>query len=397
MTRIIAFFLLRKKKVFAILLFMNITEIFLKDFRNFSELKLNLSDEVNIFLGRNAQGKTNILESVQFTSQLRSRAAKLGELIKLGQVESFVKVNFLRADVSQELAVELSAEKKSRRFFVNGNATRSKSFIGRLNTVMFSPEDLFMFKGAPAVRRQFLDNEISQASPAYFENLSSYNRLVTQRNNLLKKIREGTARKSNLAMWNEPLAEFAAAITTKRLISIDNLNTVANAIHRNISAQTENLIVKYEISGLDFDIEKNFYDATFKQKLFYWYGKNIVARTNADIERGTTTFGPHHDDLKFFIDDRELKLFGSQGQFRTTALSLKLSELEILKKAADEYPVLLLDDVMSELDAERREQLLKFLTQKKIQTLITATESKYFPSQNFGKIYTVNAGIVREI
>ena len=388
---------MHEKKVFDILQFMNVTEIFLKDFRNFSELRLNLIDEVNIFLGRNAQGKTNILESVQFTSLLKSRASRLGELIKWGQVESFVKINFLRADVSQELAVELSAEKKSRRLFVNGNAAQSRNFVGRLNTVMFSPEDLFMFKGSPAGRRQFIDSQISQASPNYFENLTSYNRLVTQRNNLLKKIREGTARKSDLAMWNEPLAKFAASITAERLIAIDKLNNIANDVHKNISAQTENLSVTYELNGLDFDLNKNFYDTTFKQNFAECYIKNFSARTNADIERGTTTLGPHHDDLKFFVDERELKLYGSQGQLRTTALSLKLSELELLKSAVGEYPVLLLDDVMSELDEERREQLLTFLTQKKIQTLITATESKYFPAQNFGKNFIVNAGTVREL
>ena len=371
---------------------MNVTEIFLKDFRNFSELKLSLSDEINIFLGRNAQGKTNILESVQFASLLKSRAARLGELIRWGQVESFVKINFRKADVSQDLAVELNAEKKSRRLFVNGNASRSKNFVGRLNTVMFSPEDLFMFKSSPAGRRQFLDSEISQASPNYFENLSSYNRLVTQRNNLLKKIREGTARSSNLAMWNEPLAKFAASITARRLIAVDNLNTVANAVHKNISAQTETLSVNYELGGLDFDLGKKFYDETFKNNLADWYMKNFSAGTNSDIERGTTTLGPHHDDLKFFVDGMELKLYGSQGQLRTTALSLKLSELELLRRAVGEYPVLLLDDVMSELDAERREQLLTFLTQKKIQTLITATESKYFPAQNFGTMFEVKAG-----
>jgi len=383
---------LHPPKVFDILPFMNVTEIFLKDFRNFSELKLNLSDEVNIFLGRNAQGKTNILESVQFASLLKSRAARLGELIKWGQIESFVKVNFKKADVSQDVAVELNAEKKSRRLLVNGNAERSKNFVGRLNTVMFSPEDLFMFKSSPASRRQFLDGEISQASPNYFENLASYNRLVTQRNNLLKKIREGTARTSNLAMWNEPLAKFAAAITSRRLIAVDCLNTVANSVHKKISAQNENLAVTYEICGLNFDFGKSFYKENFKKNLADWYMKNFSARTNTDIERGTTTLGPHHDDLKFFVDGNELKLFGSQGQLRTTALALKLSELELLKSAFGEYPVLLLDDVMSELDAERREQLLTFLLQKKIQTLITATESKYFPAPKFGTMFEVKAG-----
>ena len=378
---------MRRKKVFDILSAMKLTEIFLQNFRNFSELKLDLGDEVNIFLGRNAQGKTNILESVQFTSLLRSRAARLSELMKWGSKLTFVKINFRRADVSQELTVELNAEKKSRRLLVNGNAARSKNFVGRLNAVMFSPEDLFMFKGSPAGRRQFLDSEISQASPNYFENLASYNRLVIQRNNLLKKIREGTARKSNLEMWTEQIANYAAKITAERLTSVENLNESAELVHKNISAQNESLSIEYEIVGA----ENNFDD------LLNFYKKNFSARVNFDIERGTTTFGPHHDDLKFFVDGKELKLFGSQGQLRTTALSLKLAELELLKNSVGEYPVLLLDDVMSELDAERREQLLTFLSHKKIQTLITATEKKYFPAKNFGKVFEVCAGNVKEI
>lgn len=377
---------------------MYVTEIFLKNFRNISELHLHLNDGINIFLGRNAQGKTNILESVYFSSVLRSRAAKVYELIQWDNPAAFVKIKFSKADVSQELAIEISAESSRRRFLVNGDAVRSKDFIGRLNSVMFSPEDLFMLKGSPSGRRQFLDGEISQAAPIYYENLSSYNRIVTQRNNLLKKIREGTARKSELSMWNEQWAEYAAKIVLYRVIAVDKLNAIANGIYKNISAQDEDFSIVYKFSSLDFDVPlKDFYSSTFRKNLLAWYQKNIEEQSARDIERGNTGSGPHLDDLKFFINDRELKIYASQGQLRTAALSLKLSELEFLKTARGEYPLLLLDDVMSELDAERRTQLLILLTQKKIQTIITATEKKYFPAENFGKIFEVNAGIVTPI
>lgn len=372
---------------------MRVTEIFLKDYRNFDELKLDLGEGINIFLGRNAQGKTNILESVYFASVLRSRAAKLTDLISWDGDAAFVKINFRKADVSQEVAVELSAGKRIRRLFVNGEMVRSKSFVGRLNSVIFAPEDLYMFRGSPAGRRQFLNAEISQASPVYYENLVVYNHIINQRNVLLKKIRAGQARQSSLETWNEQFAKYSARITAERLIAVDTLNDFARIVYKNISAQNEKFSIQYELKGLNFEIaQENFYSEEFKHFLFDWYKKIIAEKSQRDIEHCNSGFGPHHDDLKFFINDRELKLYGSQGQMRTAALSLKLSELEFLKSARGEYPVLLLDDVMSELDANRREQLLKFLKLKKIQTIITATEKKYFPDENFGKVFEVIAG-----
>ena len=324
---------------------------------------------------------------------LRSRAVKFTDLISWDKDAAFVKIGFRKAEVSQEVAVELSARKRSRRLFVNGEMVRSKSFVGRLNSVIFAPEDLFMFRGSPAGRRQFLNAEISQASPVYYENLQVYNHIINQRNVLLKKIRAGQARRASLETWNEQFAKYSARITAERLISVDMLNDFARIIYKNISAQNEKFSIKYDLKYLDFDItKKNFYSGEFKHYLFDWYKKIIAEKSQRDIERGNSGFGPHHDDLKFFINDRELKLYGSQGQMRTAALSLKLSELEFLKSARGEYPVLLLDDVMSELDANRREQLLKFLKLKKIQTIITATEKKYFPDADFGKVFEVNAG-----
>lgn len=374
---------------------MYVTEIFLKNFRNISELRLQLSDGINIFLGRNAQGKTNILESIYFSSVLRSRAAKVQELIQWNTPAAFVKIKFSKADVSQEVAIELTAERNRRRFLVNGDAAKSKNFIGCLNSVMFSPEDLFMLRGAPAGRRQFLDGEISQAAPVYFENLSKYNRIVNQRNSLLKKIRDDGARQSDLTMWNEHLAQYAASVALYRIIAVDRINDFANSIYKNIAAQFENFSIVYHFKNVECDVPlEDFHSATFRKNLLAWYRKNIDERTARDISRGNTGFGPHLDDLRFFINGRELKTYASQGQLRTAALSLKLSELEFLRTARGEYPVLLLDDVMSELDAERRTQLLAFLKWKKIQTIITATEKKYFPAENFGKMFSVIEGTV---
>ena len=235
---------------------MHIEKIFLKDYRNFNELNLSPEVAINIFLGQNAQGKTNILESINFASLGKSRATKDFELVRQGENSALIKINFFKADISHELAIEISADRRRRRVLLDGNAIKFREIVGKLNSVLFSPEDLFMFKNSPAVRRKFLDSEISQASPIYFNNLVVYNRLVDQRNNLLKKIREGFASPADLDLWTEQLANAAAKITVKRLESIDKLNFLADDAQKKISSQAENLSINYDFHGLlDFKVE----------------------------------------------------------------------------------------------------------------------------------------------
>lgn len=371
---------------------MRIFKIFLNDFRNFTALNLNLSDTVNIFLGRNAQGKTNILESINFASLGTARVAKDTELVRWNQAAALIRINFSKADVSHDLAVEIYSDKRRRRILFDGNAVKLRDIIGKLNAVMFSPEDLFIFRNSPAARRRFLNIVLAQTAPIYFSELTTYNRLTEQRNNLLKKIRENLASPSNLALWNEQLSAAAAKITAKRFTAVENLKILANDMQQKISAQEENLSLVYEIHDLkNVDAPKSF-DVEYLQN---WYHEIFSARNFTDIQRGSTSFGPHLDDLNFFINGKELRLYGSQGQLRTTALALKLSEIEMLKISAGEYPILLLDDVMSELDAMRREKLLEFLLSQKIQTLITATEKAYFPAQITGKIFFIENGAVK--
>ena len=367
---------------------MYVSKISLKNFRNFEELNLNFEVAINIFLGKNAQGKTNILEAINFSSLGKSRATKDFELVRHGENFAQIRINFFKADISHELAVEISADRKRRKVLLDGNEIKFREIVGKINSVMFSPEDLFMFKNSPSSRRKFLDSEISQASPIYFSTLVNYNRLVEQRNNLLKKIRDGLASPADLDLWTEQLAKVAAKLTLKRLDAVEKLNLLANSAQKKISSQKENLTVKYDLHGMK-NFETN--NAT-ENNLATWYHENLNSEKFLDIKRGATSLGPHLDDLQFFIDGKELKLYGSQGQLRTAALALKLSELQFLKQETGEYPILLLDDVMSELDAERREQLLKFLVREKIQTLITATEKAYFPVDNFGKIFKIHAG-----
>ena len=359
---------------------MNVVEISLKDWRNLADVTIRPAAAVNIFLGDNAQGKTNILEAINFASLLRSRAGKESQLIRWEQSVAILRIKYVKAGVSHELAIEVSAE-RPRRILLDANPIRPRELIGKLNSVLFSPEDLFMFKGAPSTRRKFLDAQISQAVPIYFMELLKYNRLVELRNALLKKIRDGSARVEELDLWDEQLALAADKVISKRLVAVDKLNVLANLMQQKISAHEENLSVVYDLRGLDStqDMATNFLQA-------------LRARRFKDIQRGSTSIGAHLDDLKFFVNGRELKLFGSQGQLRTAALAVKLSELQFIKSETGEYPLLLLDDVMSELDSTRRELLLEFLSRERIQTLITATDRAYFPTQPFGKIFFVKAG-----
>lgn len=359
---------------------MQILEISLKDWRNLADVTFRPEPTINIFLGQNAQGKTNILEAINYASLLKSRAGKEAELIRWEQPAALLRIKFLKAGVAHELAIEVSAERK-RRILLDANPIRPRELIGKLNSVFFSPEDLFMFKSSPATRRKFLDAQISQAMPIYFLELSKYTKLVEVRNALLKKIRDGSALTTELDLWDEQLADFAGRVIDKRLRSIYKLNSLANFMQQKISAQAETLSIVYDMRG--FDLQENIAENFLKA---------LRARRFKDIQSGSTNIGAHRDDLKFFVNGRELKLFGSQGQLRTAALALKLSELEFLKSETGEYPLLLLDDVMSELDASRREMLLKFLSRERIQTLITATDRAYFPSKPFGKIFSVKSG-----
>lgn len=362
---------------------MKVLEISFRDWRNFATVEFNPDSEINIFLGRNAQGKTNILEAINFASLGRSRASKDTELIRWGESAAILRIKYVKAGVAHELAIEISSE-RSRRILFDANPIRPRELFGKLNSVLFSPEDLFMFKGSPTVRRKFLDGEISQASPVYFADLSRYNRLVDQRNRLLKKIREGSARPAELDLWDEQLATAAEKVIRKRLASVDKLNLLANLMQRKISAHEENLSIVYDLRGL-----------VSQQSFAENFLRQLRERRFEDIRHGSTSVGAHLDDLKFFVNGRELKLFGSQGQLRTAALALKLSELQFLKSETGEYPLLLLDDVMSELDSTRRELLLEFLRRERIQTLITATDRAYFPSRPFGKIFSVKAGVIK--
>lgn len=365
---------------------MKVNKIVLNNFRNYVNLALDFTHNINIFIGDNAQGKTNILESIYYAAMGHSHRSNTdAELIRWQQTGASISLFFSRLDVENSLLFKFSTQ-HNKEIIMNNYNIKPKELVGLLNVVLFSPEDLMLIKGMPTLRRRFLDIEISQVSPTYYQQLLKYNRIVSQRNTLLKKIRENKEKPEMLDAWDEQLATIGSKIVEKRQSTIKKIAMLANLMHRKITDNKENLTVIYQKHGVE-SIEINDLAEEYRCKL-------IELRQN-DIWRGSTSIGPHRDDLILSVNGINLRTFGSQGQQRTGVLALKLAELEFIKSETGEYPVLLLDDVMSELDASRREHLITFIKDR-IQTFITATEEKYFPTNQFGKFHHVINGTIME-
>ncbi|WP_378956925.1 DNA replication/repair protein RecF [Pelosinus sp. sgz500959] len=365
---------------------MKVTKIILRNFRNYVNITLDFTHSINIFIGENAQGKTNILESIYYGAMGHSHRTNTDtELIRWEEENASISIFFSRLSIENSLLFKFNTQQK-KEIISNNYTIKPKELMGLLNVVLFSPEDLMLIKGMPNLRRRFLDMEISQVNPSYYQQLLKYNRIVSQRNTLLKKIRENKETPDMLDAWDEQLAIVATQIVTKRQSAIKKLAMLANLMHRKITNSKENLTVVYQKHGID-EIDSKNLAAEYKNKL-------IHSRQN-DIWRGSTSVGPHRDDLILSVNGINLRTFGSQGQQRTGVLALKLAELEFIKSETGEYPVLLLDDVMSELDASRREHLISFI-QDRVQTFITATEEKYFPDRKFGKFHHVINGTIVE-
>lgn len=365
---------------------MRVNQLTLHNFRNYKDLQLQITANVNVFIGPNAQGKTNLIEALYLTAMGRSHRTSIDqELIRWDQPAASVEVNFFRQDVENSLSFKF-INGQNKEILSNSHSVPVREIIGSLNVILFSPEDLLLIKGAPLLRRRFLDNEISQANPVYYRQLLNFNRILGQRNNLLKKIRENRAKTDLLYPWDEQLAKAAATITQKRLESVKKLTMLANLHHRKLTGSKESLTVNYNMSGTNQEKIDN---------LHSWYLKKFEEQRSQDVINGSTSIGPHRDDLILLVNGRNLRNFGSQGQQRTGVLALKLAELEFIKSETGEYPILLLDDVMSELDATRRSELLLFIKER-IQTFITAADEQYFSQVKFGKFYHIQGGMVTE-
>lgn len=357
---------------------MIIKSIELADFRNYDTLNLTFDKGTNILYGDNAQGKTNILEAIYVVATTKShKGSKDKDIINFNKEEAHIRAYIEKEEVETRIDMHLRSS-KSKGIAIDGQKIKKAAeLLGLLNVVFFSPEDLGIIKNGPAERRRFVDMELCQLDNFYLYNLNSYNKIVNQRNKLLKDLYFNPSLKETLNIWDSQLVSFGSKIIERRKIFVEQLNEIIYDIHKKLSGDKEELRIKYEP---DVSIED------FEQKLRY--------SQERDIKLKQTCVGPHRDDFSFIVGDIDIRKFGSQGQQRTAALSLKLSEIELVKKITKDTPVLLLDDVLSELDANRQNYLLNSIGD--IQTIITCTGLDEFINNRFeiDKIYRVTEGTV---
>jgi len=368
---------------------MFLTKLALSNYRNYEQIELTTDSNVNIFVGPNAQGKTNLLESIYVLAMTKShRTHQDKELIGWNKEHTQLQAEITKRYGSVKLDLAISTKGKKAK--INGLEQKKLSnFIGALNVVMFAPEDLEIVKGTPGVRRRFLDMEIGQVQPSYLYDLSQYQKILLQRNNYLKQAFPGKGTPdAMLDIWNEQLAQYGVKIMKKRQSFIKKLQQWAETIHRGITNDSEELTIRYAPS---FDMQQ-FEDESVLLEQFMI---KLTQVKDQELRRGVSLVGPHRDDLLFFINGKEVQTFGSQGQQRTTALSLKLAEIELIHEEVGEYPLLLLDDVLSELDEYRQTQLIRTF-QQKVQTFITTTglESVHLDQLDHASVFHVLKGNV---
>ncbi len=353
----------------------------LEHYRNYQELSMEFIEGTNILYGDNAQGKTNILEALYVCSTTKShRGSRDREIIQFGEEESHIKLMIRKNDVPYRVDMHLK-KNKSKGIAINGiPIKRASELFGIVNVVFFSPEDLSIIKSGPSERRRFIDMELCQLDKFYLHNIVHYNKIINQRNKLLKDIsfRFEQSLYDTLDIWDIQLADYGNKIIKRREEFIQQINDIIFDIHSNLSGGRENISLKYEPN-----IEaENIYE-------------ELLRNREKDMKLKSTSVGPHRDDMGFYIKDIDIRKYGSQGQQRTAALSLKLSEIELVKKIIHDSPILLLDDVMSELDSSRQNQLLNSL--KGIQTIVTCTGLDEFIENrvSVNKIYRIINGTVK--
>lgn len=359
---------------------MIIKSIELSNFRNYDHLDISFDEGTNILYGNNAQGKTNILESAYISGTTKShKGSKDKEMIHFGENESHIKTVVAKQEKEYQIDIHLK-KNKAKGIAINKMPIKKASdLFGILNIIFFSPEDLNIIKNGPSERRRFIDAELCQLDKIYLSDLTNYNKILNQRNKLLKDIYFHPDLKETLPVWDMQLIEYGRKIIKRREQFIYELNEIVHNIHYKISGDKEELLVKYE---------PNIEDIFFEDEL--------IRAKDRDLKFGQTSVGPHRDDLNFTIDDIDIRKYGSQGQQRTCALSLKLSEIKLVEKTINDMPILLLDDVLSELDSNRQNYLLNSIYDT--QTIITCTGLDDFVKNRFkiNKVFEVIDGQVLE-
>ena len=353
-----------------------IKTIKIKNFRNYEEQEIILDENVNVFFGENAQGKTNIIEAIFLCSMGRSfRTNKDKEMIQLNKENSIIEVEYQKSDREGKIKIELSNKKN---VYINSIKLKKLSeLLGNINIVIFTPDDINILKGGPQNRRRFLDIMISQLKPNYMYNLNLYLKTLEQRNNYLRQIREEGKSESLLEIWDEKLAEYAINIYNYRKEFLEKIKNKIKKIHSEITDNKEEIEIEYVTECTSKEI----------------YLDLLKKRRKLDIIKGFTTKGIHRDDFVIYINKKRLDVYGSQGQHRTSILSLKLSELNIIYDEIGEYPILLLDDFMSELDEKRVQSFLNKI--ENTQVIITCTEKIHIENKKI-LIYNVKEGSVKK-
>ncbi|WP_071393105.1 DNA replication/repair protein RecF [Bacillus tuaregi] len=371
---------------------MFIKQLQLKNYRNYEELDIQFENKVNVILGENANGKTNVMESIYVLAMAKShRTSNDKELILWDK--DYAKIEGRVQKHNGALPMELIISKKGKKAKCNHIEQKKLSqYVGNMNVVMFAPEDLNLVKGSPQVRRRFIDMEIGQISPVYLHDISQLNKVLQQRNHYLKQLQTKKQKdETMLDILTEQFIEMAVKILSKRFEFLHLLQKWATPIHEGISRGLETLKIKYKPS-VDVSEEQDL------SKMKSIYENKYTQVKQREIDRGVTLFGPQRDDLLFFVNGRDVQTFGSQGQQRTTALSIKLAEIELIHDEIREYPILLLDDVLSELDHFRQSHLLNTI-QGKVQTFVTTTSVEGIDHQTLKEASTfyVKNGTIEKI
>lgn len=369
---------------------MIIDNLQLKNFRNYKDLHIGFSEGINFIYGLNAQGKTNILESLFFSGCAKShRTNKDENMLKDEEDEFMVRVKIIYDDgIDREIQLNYNRESKKKELRINGYREQGiGELFGKVKLVFFSPEDMMLIKEGPTFRRRQVDIALSQISPSYFYDISRYYRIILQKNNLLKEARKKPGLAVTLDAWSENQAKYAAKVIVKRKEYIDSIAVIAKEKHRSISENREKLDIIYKSCADSEEDEARIFELLVKK-----YGEC----REKELLAGATMIGPHRDDIVFDLNDMEVKSFSSQGQQRSVILSYKMAQLEHIGRETGEKPVLLLDDVFSELDEKRKKYMYNNLSG--IQTLITGTKKDRTIKNKYKEIkyFYIENGTVKE-
>ncbi|WP_338211995.1 DNA replication/repair protein RecF [Lactobacillus juensis] len=359
-----------------------------QNYRNLQQFEVDFDPNVNIFIGQNAQGKTNLLEAIYFLALTRShRTSNDKELIAFGKDYANVSGHIYKSQVDLSLRVLITT--KGKKVWVNRvEQAKLSKYVGQLNAILFSPEDLDLIKGAPNLRRRFMDQEFGQISAEYLYFAGKYKQVLQQKNNYLKQLAKGEAHDTMfLEVLSDQLAGVAAEVIVRRFQFLNYLDQYARDAYAHISTSAEKLEVIYRPSVKEISVKDSV------EEVYHKVLNNFQKNQKLEILKGTTLSGPHRDDIEFELDGKNAHLYGSQGQQRTIALSIKLAEIQLVHQLTDEYPLLLLDDVMSELDHNRQSALLDYI-HGKTQTFITTTDLEGISWEIIKKpkIYRIKSG-----